>query len=516
MPPLQHHCLTPPKLAAFYRHVNGDYDKLFLDMPDSALSVIYRGIGCFHTLQPTLDPRAPPTIPALTTTGFVRWQTVQLLLGPEEHVPYLQEAVKRYDIKNLEDGSSFPKVLPKEAFPLHPDPEVARWHDEELERFRLQAQREAHPISPLLINSHPVPHPSSDHRSRPHSPGLDGPRSDSDAESPGTMRGKGWAMWDIPFRHIVRPTSRDRRPPSPSRKELGPDVQDWGRRNSYPPHQYYEDSDDDQTRRGHAPAPSVASNQHPRIPLPPHMRAGPHVNIRPPSLGPRTATTPLTRSRTQSRDTSPRGSPHRPSMYDNHNRRKSSPHIYPSQMLPPPTINPYPPAPHSPAWPHPPSASNRASRPTTPSGLSRGQPSSSGHVPSSSYHPSSQQPQPYFAAPKDAHGIPSSPTTLSASQLSSPTSGSQPAHQHHHHHHQQPQSPGMRPMTWQPQATLDAPPPPAANFARGHLRNMSDQSLVGKSPLRGRVRREDFSDGDSESGDEMLRGNGGRRAARGR
>lgn len=135
--------LTPAKLAAFYRLVGGDYDPLFLETSQSSLSFIYQSLGCFHSLQPEKDPYNPPRTPALTPQGFVRWQTVQLLLGPVEHVPFLQEAVKRFDLTNPADGLAFPSILPKEALPSQPDAEMVEWHESVSERLMLEAQASA-------------------------------------------------------------------------------------------------------------------------------------------------------------------------------------------------------------------------------------------------------------------------------------------------------------------------------------------------------------------------------------
>ncbi|KAL8808219.1 MAG: hypothetical protein Q9182_000283 [Xanthomendoza sp. 2 TL-2023] len=120
--------LTPTKLAAFYRLVGGDLDSLFLETPQASLSFIYQSLGCFHTLQPEKDPYSAPAVPALTALGFVRWQTVQLLLEPNEHASFLQNAVKRLDIINPADGTPFPDRLPREALPSRPDPEMIQWH----------------------------------------------------------------------------------------------------------------------------------------------------------------------------------------------------------------------------------------------------------------------------------------------------------------------------------------------------------------------------------------------------
>ncbi|KAL8972945.1 MAG: hypothetical protein Q9197_002557 [Variospora fuerteventurae] len=116
-------------LAAFYRLLGGDYDPLFLETPHASLSFIYQSLGCFHTLQQEKSPYTTPSVPALTPHGFVRWQTVQVLLEPDQHVSYLQNAVKRLEIINPADGTLFPSLLPREALPSRCDPELVQWHD---------------------------------------------------------------------------------------------------------------------------------------------------------------------------------------------------------------------------------------------------------------------------------------------------------------------------------------------------------------------------------------------------
>ena len=100
------------------------------------MSFIYTSIGCFHSLQPGKDPFTPPSIPALTPEGFVKWQTVQLLLQPDEHVPFLQEAVKRFPIINPDDGEPFPTILPRDAFPRKASDAMLEWHENALQRLR--------------------------------------------------------------------------------------------------------------------------------------------------------------------------------------------------------------------------------------------------------------------------------------------------------------------------------------------------------------------------------------------
>ncbi|EAW10951.1 uncharacterized protein ACLA_065850 [Aspergillus clavatus NRRL 1] len=126
--------LTPDRMAAFYRKVGGNYDLLFLDTKPSALSFIYQRLGCFHSIQPSNDPFKPPSIPALQPNGFVRWQTIQLLLDPDEHAQYLQNAVSLWNIE-LPNGTACPKLLPRDAFPSEPDPEMVEWHEGVSRRF---------------------------------------------------------------------------------------------------------------------------------------------------------------------------------------------------------------------------------------------------------------------------------------------------------------------------------------------------------------------------------------------
>ncbi|RSM20987.1 hypothetical protein CDV31_000034 [Fusarium ambrosium] len=132
--------LTPSKLAAFYKAVGGDYDSLFVEMPHESISYIWQVTGCQHTLQPTDDDFEPPSIPALTPRGFSRWESLEILLGPEEHVPFLQFAVKNWHLKHPETGQEFPPDLPKEVFPAQADAEVDHWHKSCAEKLRKEAQ----------------------------------------------------------------------------------------------------------------------------------------------------------------------------------------------------------------------------------------------------------------------------------------------------------------------------------------------------------------------------------------
>lgn len=119
------------------------FAELFLGTPVTKLSDIYSTLGCAHSLQPVPgDDFLPPSIPALSTRGFAIWQTIQLLLDPEEHVHYLQNAVKKFSLRDPETGEPFPREIPAEAFPRSPDVETERWHNEAFARKNAEKKRE--------------------------------------------------------------------------------------------------------------------------------------------------------------------------------------------------------------------------------------------------------------------------------------------------------------------------------------------------------------------------------------
>lgn len=111
------------------------------------MAFIYKSLGCLHSLQPTPtdDGYGTPNIPALKKKGFVTWQTIQLLLGPEEHVPFLQNAVATLDIIDPSTGQPFPKLLPTESFPREPDADMVRWYEGVSDRLRQQCEAEEQP-----------------------------------------------------------------------------------------------------------------------------------------------------------------------------------------------------------------------------------------------------------------------------------------------------------------------------------------------------------------------------------
>ncbi|KAI1475648.1 hypothetical protein F4774DRAFT_396304 [Daldinia eschscholtzii] len=162
------HELNPIKLAAFYRAVGGDYDQLFLHCPFKSISYIWQALGVQHTLQPTDDPFEEPSVPALTLKGFVRWEAIQILLEPQEHVPFMQFAVRNWALVHPDTGKPFPPDLPAEAFPAECDPETDAWHKECARRLREEATpKDEHP--PRRRESEPRIHTAFTHVRNPPS-----------------------------------------------------------------------------------------------------------------------------------------------------------------------------------------------------------------------------------------------------------------------------------------------------------------------------------------------------------
>ena len=137
--------LTPSQIAAWYRAVGGNYDPLFIETAPSSIAFIYRAIGAFHSLQPSAsdDGFSSPATPALTRQGFVTWQTIQILLGPQEHVLFLQKSVEQFDVIDPDTGQPFLKILPSKCFPDKPDEAMEEWYQGVADRLRRETDTEA-------------------------------------------------------------------------------------------------------------------------------------------------------------------------------------------------------------------------------------------------------------------------------------------------------------------------------------------------------------------------------------
>lgn len=119
--------------------------ELFVNAPHESISYIWQVFGCRHTLEPTDNDYEPPSIPALTLRGFVRWESIQLLLAPDEHVPFIIHAVKNWHLKNPDTGDLFPENITSAAFPSEPDPDISVWYEACGDRLRKEATPRASP-----------------------------------------------------------------------------------------------------------------------------------------------------------------------------------------------------------------------------------------------------------------------------------------------------------------------------------------------------------------------------------
>ncbi|KAF1951121.1 hypothetical protein CC80DRAFT_576189 [Byssothecium circinans] len=116
--------ISPAKMLRFYDDVKlGEeiypWSKIFGQLPDAALSKIYRDMRCQHHFIQERDTDQPH-IPALTPDGFQEWMTVMILAYPSTEYERLAKAVLDMPISNADDRKErFPKELPQRLFPDH-------------------------------------------------------------------------------------------------------------------------------------------------------------------------------------------------------------------------------------------------------------------------------------------------------------------------------------------------------------------------------------------------------------
>ena len=307
--------LTPAKLAEYYRLVEGNYDDLFLKSGHESLAFTYRSLGCFYTLQPGSNPFVAPTLPALTPEGFVRWQFIQILLDPDAHVPLLQEAVKRFDIRRPDGGEPFPHLLPEEALPLETDEDILKWYKDALETLR-----HSPPIAkPASRGSSYSPKRSYGVQSVTDSSADDSSFVDASDYFP-TRRTRGQRA--LPR---VKPPSPDVEG-SPSQRELQNYTHQDQRRNSATDQQAISDE------------PWIGNGPTPTAPAPPCRARPTHISRSYTTRVPRTQSTydsdgprtgPIaTRGRDQRSDRSPRSGERLTPFLDTHGRRHSASNVH--------------------------------------------------------------------------------------------------------------------------------------------------------------------------------------------
>ncbi|KAK0930520.1 hypothetical protein LTR29_016640 [Friedmanniomyces endolithicus] len=198
--------LSPDQLAHFYRDLHGNYDQLFLGTPHDSLAFIYKSLGCLHSLQPQSWSHSTaftdPTVPSLKTEGWIMWQTIQLLLGPDEHSQFIMEAVQKWDVRDPVTGERFPKVLPRKCFPEEPDSHMVAWYEGVSERLRKEAEDDDRTKE---VEVHREVGGRSRHRPVSSAPPADelGPAQLTDDEGSVDSRGPALAYFRNPlYRHV--------------------------------------------------------------------------------------------------------------------------------------------------------------------------------------------------------------------------------------------------------------------------------------------------------------------------
>lgn len=259
--------LTPSQIAAWYRAVGGNYDMLFTETAPSSIAFIYRALGAFHSLQPSAsdDGYSSPAMPALKKQGFVTWQTIQLLLGPQEHVPFLQKSVEQFDVIDPDTKQPFLKILPSKCFPNKPDEAMEEWYEGVAARLRREADAEANGA-----RTETEPRSSAD---------LSGDGSSADErtgafnyfEDPMYRKARPRPTY---MRHVSKEQARANNdgPIARVRHMLNP----WARRRSLPPGRYEDDSLSDEDATPIAPNPP-STQRYPthKCPHPPRRESSP-------------------------------------------------------------------------------------------------------------------------------------------------------------------------------------------------------------------------------------------------
>ena len=179
------------------------------------------------------------------------WQTIQLLLGPQEHVPFLQKSVEKFDVVDPETKEVFLKILPSNCFPDKPDEAMEEWYEGVAARLRREAEAEA--------NGSRV---------------EDEPRSSADLSGDGSSadeKSGAFKYFEDPMYRKTRPRPTYMRHVSKEQARAGSDhgpmarvrhmLNPWSRRRSLPPGRYDDDSFSDEDATPIAPHPPVTQRQ---------------------------------------------------------------------------------------------------------------------------------------------------------------------------------------------------------------------------------------------------------------
>ena len=92
----------------------------------------------------------------------MRWESIQILLEPQEHAPFIQFAVRNWALEHPDTGEPFPADLPREAFPAECDPKIDEWHKKCAHRLRHEAVAQKERLQQQQPQSPPIRDPRVD------------------------------------------------------------------------------------------------------------------------------------------------------------------------------------------------------------------------------------------------------------------------------------------------------------------------------------------------------------------
>ncbi|KAK4032096.1 hypothetical protein C8A01DRAFT_51040 [Parachaetomium inaequale] len=151
--------VTPGKMAAFYSHHKLEleafpFTEIFRSRQGASpprLAELYQQLACEYYLVPA-EPKARPTVPGLTLTGWTRWITLGMRAYPNEEAQRLAKVVAALPINadSLLDGKPerLPKQISRHLLPERADRQARVLFNDAL-RAHMDATRPPSPTSSI-------------------------------------------------------------------------------------------------------------------------------------------------------------------------------------------------------------------------------------------------------------------------------------------------------------------------------------------------------------------------------
>lgn len=180
--------IKPHKMQRYYDETNLTNQpevypwQLIFDDGSSQISRLFRESDIMvehHLLPKRLDER--PSIPALTTDGFVAWMKLLIKAHPDHEFERLSQTIRKMPINNPDTKERFPKELSRRLFPATGDDRIAMMLAKHMAKH---CQVQIHPRKPSEAESEPSQSqqspPSTSRRPNPPAPFVEDASEDSD------------------------------------------------------------------------------------------------------------------------------------------------------------------------------------------------------------------------------------------------------------------------------------------------------------------------------------------------